>query len=649
MIGCYRDGFLVKGTTIWVKEVVDLMVIDNVVMKTIVGLEGEDVGTFVFLLDVNTNQLVGGLEICGQFNIHEPLTHIRLRKTSWFGELSIPEYMSVMMCHFSADIVLSASPSLRLPVSLVESLAMRFLSYNSSKLQPHIVSAHAGVIEDDSEWESCDDIGSPLGTPLASVISVVPMNLDELDEVLPRPKERNLYVDTSSSYNPVNAAIDEFLAVTSKCNVRPGKKGSPQADFDMSQYSGNDATMVWWKVQQILSSMYGSVTVHIYGSFATGVWLPGASDLDLLVSFHSKTAPRVDDSIPLASSGNPQYGQSLFQPRSSSPPVEIERSQLRVYLYAVQSVLATQPWCKSIKLINSATMPLIKMVASIRPGFELPVDISFNTNDHYGLEARDYVIQLTEGLPILRGLVLLLKRILHHHKVQDVYTGGLGSYSLTLLVVYFLSRCGIVCDKSKLKSLAADLPPVYAYDESMSPEVESCLQMSEIVVQKATGACREYLQVVANEDEYDMALFLKGFLKMFSSSNCGGLDLSQVGIRLDSQGQLFHQSSLDIHERGPLCIKDPITRNPNLGHGSFNMALVQQKLAETHELLIEDPERFVDILKITELKTAGDVHLSPFHQRYFGHTGYSPISPNFSSHQYLEKKCTTAMQTKRRR
>ena len=42
--------------------------------------------------------------------------------------------------------------------------------------------------------------------------------------------------------------------------------------------------------------------------------------------------------------------------------------------------------------------------------------------------------------PLLKQLVMLLKYILNHRGLNEVWTGGLGSYALTLLVVNFFQQ-----------------------------------------------------------------------------------------------------------------------------------------------------------------------------------------------------------------
>ena len=72
------------------------------------------------------------------------------------------------------------------------------------------------------------------------------------------------------------------------------------------------------------------------------------------------------------------------------------------------------------------------------------VDISFLTSDHMGLEAREFVQQCMAAFDgVLRPMVLALKRLLHVRGLNNVYGGGLGAYTLTLLVTFFLRRCSL--------------------------------------------------------------------------------------------------------------------------------------------------------------------------------------------------------------
>jgi non-canonical poly(A) RNA polymerase PAPD5/7 len=67
---------------------------------------------------------------------------------------------------------------------------------------------------------------------------------------------------------------------------------------------------------------------------------------------------------------------------------------------------------------------------------ELRVDISFNMMN--GVKSaqlmRDYLVEF----PSLKYLVMVLKQFLLQRDLNEVWTGGIGSYSLILMVVSFL-------------------------------------------------------------------------------------------------------------------------------------------------------------------------------------------------------------------
>ncbi|CAI5990785.1 unnamed protein product, partial [Closterium sp. NIES-65] len=64
---------------------------------------------------------------------------------------------------------------------------------------------------------------------------------------------------------------------------------------------------------------------------------------------------------------------------------------------------------------------------------------------HNGSAARELVIERLKKMPALAPLVLLMKSYLHHRGLKDVYTGGLGSFSLTMMLVFYLERAPVAC------------------------------------------------------------------------------------------------------------------------------------------------------------------------------------------------------------
>ena len=78
-------------------------------------------------------------------------------------------------------------------------------------------------------------------------------------------------------------------------------------------------------------------------------------------------------------------------------------------------------------------MPIAKLV--IMP-YGLKFDISIGKEN--GLEAAALIRQHLREWPVLKPLVTILKLYLQQRSMNEVYTGGLGSFALIATVVAFL-------------------------------------------------------------------------------------------------------------------------------------------------------------------------------------------------------------------
>lgn len=86
-------------------------------------------------------------------------------------------------------------------------------------------------------------------------------------------------------------------------------------------------------------------------------------------------------------------------------------------------------------------MPVIKLVMG--EAFErYKVDITFQIREHTGLRCAELIEEFKTAEPLLKPLVIILKQIIYSYGLADPYTGGLGSYSLTLMVIALLQVFG---------------------------------------------------------------------------------------------------------------------------------------------------------------------------------------------------------------
>ena len=86
-----------------------------------------------------------------------------------------------------------------------------------------------------------------------------------------------------------------------------------------------------------------------------------------------------------------------------------------------------------VNIIAKARVPIIKFVTTHG---RFPVDISVNQGN--GVTTGQMVKQFLQELPALRSLVLVIKNFLSQRSMNEVFTGGLGSYSIVCMAISFL-------------------------------------------------------------------------------------------------------------------------------------------------------------------------------------------------------------------
>ena len=140
-----------------------------------------------------------------------------------------------------------------------------------------------------------------------------------------------------------------------------------------------------------------SAHIEPFGSFITGLFLP-TSDMDLVVLC-----------LPLV-----------------QPSLHALEKDFKDYDIAVED---------STIVLDKLSVPVIKYTDKLT---DVKVDISFNHSS--GLDSAFVIKQYMDLYPFLPKLVLVLKQFLVEQELNEVYKGGISSYSLILLIVSFLQR-----------------------------------------------------------------------------------------------------------------------------------------------------------------------------------------------------------------
>ncbi|XP_062866054.1 terminal nucleotidyltransferase 4A [Trichomycterus rosablanca] len=180
----------------------------------------------------------------------------------------------------------------------------------------------------------------------------------------------------------------------------PGVIGLHQEIIDFYNFMSpqpEEATMrqeVVRRIESVIKELWPSADVQIFGSFSTGLYLP-TSDIDLVV-----------------------FG------KWDRPPLQQLEQALRKNNVA-------EPY--SIKVLDKATVPIIKLTDQET---DVKVDISFNVET--GVKAAQFIKDYIKKYTVLPYLIFVLKQFLLQRDLNEVFTGGISSYSLILMVISFL-------------------------------------------------------------------------------------------------------------------------------------------------------------------------------------------------------------------
>jgi hypothetical protein len=171
------------------------------------------------------------------------------------------------------------------------------------------------------------------------------------------------------------------------------------------------------RLQQIVAGQFGPCDVCVFGSLRAGCALP-SSDVD--VTLVGRQFP--DGSI-------------RGKPAAVAPLRKLEqllRTSNSSYNGAVQG--RRSHYLSGVTSLPNARVPIIKW-SDWRSGIDL--DISFNMTD--GSRTSQWVRDRTEAWPCFRPLLLALKLLLKQRGLADPATGGVGSFTLAVMLTSFLN------------------------------------------------------------------------------------------------------------------------------------------------------------------------------------------------------------------
>nr|KJB13375.1 hypothetical protein B456_002G071000 [Gossypium raimondii] len=227
-------------------------------------------------------------------------------------------------------------------------------------------------------------------------------------------------------------------------------------------------------VFDVIKYIWPACRPEVFGSFRTGLYLP-TSDIDVMI---------LESGIK-----NPQTG-----------------------LYALSRALSQRGIAKKMQVIAKARVPIIKFVEK-KSG--VAFDISFDVDN--GPKAAEFIKEAVLKWPQLRPLCLILKVFLQQRDLNEVYSGGIGSYALLAMIIAMLQN------------------------------------LSE---------SRAY-------PEHNLGMLLVHFFDFYGRK----LNTVDVGVSCKERGTFFLKSSKGFSSKGRpflISIEDPQTPDNDIGKNSFN-------------------------------------------------------------------------------
>lgn len=175
------------------------------------------------------------------------------------------------------------------------------------------------------------------------------------------------------------------------------------------------------RVSEVIKSIWPSCQVKVFGSFETGLYLP-SSDVDVVI---------LNSDVQV-----PQNG-----------------------LQALAKALSQRSIGHKMQVIGKARVPIVKF---IEKESNVAFDISFDVQN--GPEAAKFIKDAIAKISPLKPLCLILKIFLQQRELNEVYSGGIGSYALLVMLMTHLqmhwsrqsSKANSTCLESNLGILLID-------------------------------------------------------------------------------------------------------------------------------------------------------------------------------------------------
>lgn len=184
---------------------------------------------------------------------------------------------------------------------------------------------------------------------------------------------------------------------------------------------------------------------------------------------------------------------------------------------------------QSVRVLDKASVPIIKLTDRET---QVKVDISFNMQS--GVQSAELIKKYKQEFPLLAKLVLVLKQFLLQRDLNEVFTGGISSYSLILMCISFMQL----------------------HPRQINPDVDN------------------------------LGVLLLEFFELYGRK----FNYLKIGISIKNGGRYIPKEDLqrdmvDGHRPSLLCIEDPLTPGNDIGRSSYGALHVKQAFEYAYLML----------------------------------------------------------------
>ena len=371
---------------------------------------------------------------------------------------------------------------------------------------------------------------------------------------------------------------------------------------------------VFQKLQASLKAVFPCSQLHLFGSYATGLALPG-SDIDCFYNHVGgeaslMTCEALHAQERFRSKQQEGFGRHVFQAAVMRCSMYLPVFQ---QLETLRQALWKEPWVKQTMIVKSS-MPILRLQVCAYEGLAedkhegkhlcaqcFTVDLSCgHCPGHTNFASIQFVNHCAEQFSQFRNLTLVLKLLLQERMLDSPFKGGLGSFPLCVMVQAFfklkartkgpLNRGSLFLGNQTLHSPSQE-PLGAAYRH-----LRDSLEYGSLNLQQGLAG-NSYTRTVGKpygeetnprllEEHLVGSLFLE-FLDFFGNHFDPRLD----GISVATYSGFFPLRN-DIYPPVPIWIDNPFWSGKNITASAFQTPNILRLFRECHTTLMARIEEY---------------------------------------------------------